>query len=134
METPRRDQFKEDESINIILKYFHEIHFYYTSGVILKDFAESGVCMNTEYYVNLVQQDRKLRRNSRVCDLYYLHDNAYIHTSDLATAAIPGYTLTELPSLSLCDNRPIKRPPIKRSDNRGLTVYMLRRKYYIIPE
>jgi histone-lysine N-methyltransferase SETMAR len=71
--------------------------FWDASGVILMDFAESGVRINSEYYVNLVQQTRKLRRKSRVCELYYLHDNAPIHTSGLSTAAIQGCGLTVLP-------------------------------------
>lgn len=71
--------------------------FWDATGVILMDFAESGVHINSEYYVNLVQQTRKLRRKSRVCELYYLHDNAPVHTSGLSTAAIQGCGLTVLP-------------------------------------
>lgn len=71
--------------------------FWNANGVILVDFAESGVRLNSEYYTNLVQQARKLTRKSRVYDLYYLHDNAPIHTSGLSTAAIQGCGLTVLP-------------------------------------
>jgi len=41
------------------------------NGAILMDFAESWVRINREYYVNLVQQAKKLRRKSRVCVVYY---------------------------------------------------------------
>jgi len=71
--------------------------FWDANGVILMDFAESAVRINSDYYVNLVQQARKLRRKSRMCDLYYLHDNAPIHTSGLSTAVIQGCSLTVLP-------------------------------------
>ena len=50
--------------------------FWDANGMILVDFSEAGVRINNEYYSRLLQQARKLRRKSRVCELYYLHDNA----------------------------------------------------------
>ena len=49
---------------------------------------ESGKTINSAYYSKLVEQIRTLRRKSRVCDLYYLCDNAPIHTSTLSTRKI----------------------------------------------
>ena len=71
--------------------------FWDANGVILTDFAESRVRLNSEYYINLVRQARKLRRKSRVSDLYYLHDNAPIYTSRLSTTAIKDCGLILLP-------------------------------------
>ncbi|MEZ0498457.1 transposase [Sphingomonas sp. IW22] len=71
--------------------------FWDANGVILTDFAESRVHLNSEYYINLVRQARKLRRKSRVSNLYYLHDNAPIHTSGLSTTAIKDCGLILLP-------------------------------------
>ena len=71
--------------------------FWDSNGVILTDFADSRVRLNSDYYVNLVRQTRKLRRKSRVSELYYLHDNAPIHTSGLSTAAIKDCGLILLP-------------------------------------
>ena len=60
-------------------------------------FAEYWVRINREYHVNLVQQAKKLKRKSRVCDLYYLHNNAPIHISGQSTLATQSCTLTVLP-------------------------------------
>ena len=81
-ETPRRDQFKEDESINNTQTSYHAQFF------VCKWCDSHGFRIQTEYYVNVVQQARKFRRKSLVCDLYYLHDNAPIHTSGMSTAEI----------------------------------------------
>ena len=70
--------------------------FWDANGMILADFAEAGVRINSEYYSRLVLQARKLRRKSRVCELYYLHDNAPIHTSGLSMSSIEGCGLTLL--------------------------------------
>jgi len=43
VETPKQDQFKEDESINSTQKSSHAVSFWDASGVILMDFTESGV-------------------------------------------------------------------------------------------
>lgn len=76
--------------------------FWDANGVILTDFAESGVRINSSYYSILVQKARKLRRKSRVSDLYYLHDNAPIHTSaaSMATIECCGLNLLSHPPYS----------------------------------
>lgn len=71
--------------------------FWDANGIILTDFAESGVKINSSYYSNIVQQARKARRKSRVCDLYFLHDNAPIHTSSVSMATIERCGLNLLP-------------------------------------
>jgi histone-lysine N-methyltransferase SETMAR len=62
--------------------------FWDANGIILSDFARNGVRIDSAYYSNLVQSARKLRRKSRVSKLYYLHDNAPIHTSVVSTSKI----------------------------------------------
>ena len=62
--------------------------FWDAKGIILCDFAENGVRIDSAYYSNLVERTRKLRRKSRVCKLYYLHDNAPVHTSAASTSKI----------------------------------------------
>lgn len=72
--------------------------------MILADFANPDVRINSEYYSNLVQQDRNLRRKSKVWELYYLHDNAPIHTSAVSTAAIQGSGVTVILHLPYSPN------------------------------
>jgi len=60
--------------------------FWDANGVILADFLNSGTNINSEYYSNLVLEARKKRRKSRLCDLYYLADNAPVHTSQHSKA------------------------------------------------
>ena len=71
--------------------------FWDENGLLLIDFADSGVPINSDYYSHLVQQVRKARRKSRVHDLYYLADNAPIHTSHQSTAILEKCGLTVLP-------------------------------------
>jgi histone-lysine N-methyltransferase SETMAR len=71
--------------------------FWDANGIIFSDFAENGVRIDSVYYADLVQRARKLRRKSRVSKLYYLHDNAPIHTSELSSAKIVDCGLELLP-------------------------------------
>ncbi len=65
--------------------------------VFLIDYADAGVAVNSEYYCTLVRDVRRIRRKSRVYDLYYLSDNAPIHTSALSTTTVDSLGLTVLP-------------------------------------
>lgn len=71
--------------------------FWDANGIILCDFAENGVKINSAYYSDLVQRCRKLRRKSKNIDLYYLHDNAPIHTSIVSSATIDACGFHTLP-------------------------------------
>lgn len=62
--------------------------FWDAKGIIFSDFAENGVKINSEYYSKLVQSTRKLRRKNRLSELYFLHDNAPVHTSNRAMSTI----------------------------------------------
>lgn len=68
---------------SLMLSVFWDWH-----GLILCDFAENGVKINSEYYSNLVTRCRQLRRKSKLSELYYLHDNAPIHTSGVSISNI----------------------------------------------
>ena len=70
--------------------------FWDANGVILADFADSDVRIDSEHYSKLAQQTRKLRRKSRVCDLFYLCDNAPVHTSAVSTEVIRSCGFTVL--------------------------------------
>jgi hypothetical protein len=67
--------------------------FWDAKGIILTDFAENGVRVDSVYCSNLVERTRKLRRKSRVCKLYYLHDNAPVHTSAASRSKIENCEL-----------------------------------------
>ena len=64
--------------------------FWDINGLLLIDFA------SREYYAQLVQQARKIRRKPYRQELYYLHDNAPIHTSGVAQGAIADAGLVQL--------------------------------------
>ena len=66
------------------------------NGIILIDYLDSGATINSEYYSKLVQTARKKRRKSRLCDLFYLTDNASVHTSKFSTEVVKGCGLTAL--------------------------------------
>ena len=57
------------------------------------DFAGYDDRINSFYYSNFVSQARKLRRKGRKLDLYYLNDNAPIHTSVVSRFTIENYVL-----------------------------------------
>ena len=78
-------------------KVFMLTTFWDANGIILNDFAESGVKINSAYYSDLVQRCRKLRRKSRNIDFFYLHDNAPIHTSVASSATIDACGFRTLP-------------------------------------
>jgi len=67
--------------------------FWDSSDNILHDFAGKDDRINSSCYSNLVSQAKKLGRKWRKLDLYYLHDNAAIHTSLVSRATIEGYGL-----------------------------------------
>ena len=70
--------------------------FWDKNGIILIDYLDSGANINSEYYSNLVKTARKNRRKSRLCDLFYLADNAPVHTSEFSTEVVKGCGLTAL--------------------------------------
>ena len=74
--------------------------FWDSKGVVKADFTEGII--NSEYYINLVNEVRGLRRKSRHQDLYLLHDNAPVHTSHRTQQAIAksGFVLMDHPPYS----------------------------------
>lgn len=62
--------------------------FWDSSGVILVDFLPNGTTITGEYYSNLVKEARKKRRKSRVSELYFLHDNAPVHTAHVTSSTL----------------------------------------------
>ena len=70
--------------------------FWDATGIVLIDFADTGISLNTDYYCNFVQEARRRRRKSRVCDFYYFADNAPIHTSNQSATAVASLGLTVL--------------------------------------
>jgi [histone H3]-lysine36 N-dimethyltransferase SETMAR len=69
VEAARERMFEEDAIVNLSQKALMLTTFWDANGMILVDFAEAGVRINSEYYSRLVLQARKLRRKSRVCGL-----------------------------------------------------------------
>jgi len=76
--------------------------FWDSKGVLLCDFCENGISINSEYYCNLLKEARKSKRKSRVSELYYLADNAPIHTSATSkgVVAASGFTVLSHPPYS----------------------------------
>lgn len=70
--------------------------FWDVNGLLLIDFAPREVKLNGEYYAQLVQKVRTTRRKPYRQELYYLHDNAPIHTSGVAQEAIADTGLVQL--------------------------------------
>lgn len=70
--------------------------FWDDNGILLLDFAGAETKINSNYYCNLVQQVRKKRRKSRVCELFFLADNAPIHTSQQSSTTVAASGLTVL--------------------------------------
>ena len=83
--------------------------FWNVNGLLIIDFASREVKLNGEYYAQLVQQVRKTRRKPYRQELYYLHDNAPIHTSGVAQGAIADAGLVQL-------RHPPYRPDLAPSD------------------
>ena len=70
--------------------------FWDASGPILVDFVDNSQTINSEYYINLLQETRRCRRKPNGSELYLLRDNAPIHTSHATTAAISKTGLVPL--------------------------------------
>lgn len=66
-------------------------------GVVTVDFADKDVKINSQYYVEKLQEARKIRRKSPKSKLYLLHDNAPIHTSAFTTSEIEKLGFQMLP-------------------------------------
>lgn len=62
--------------------------FWDSTGLILIDFLPNGTTITGEYYSTLVREMRKKRRKSRVSELYFLHDNAPVHTARVTSSTL----------------------------------------------
>ncbi len=62
--------------------------FWDISGIVDLDFVDRSTTLNSDYYVARVESARKKRRKSPRQQLYLLHDNSPIHTSNTAQTAI----------------------------------------------
>lgn len=62
--------------------------FWDRQGILKVDFLDKGNTMNGAYYSQLVREVRKLRRKPRGFPLWFLHDNAPIHTCRVADATL----------------------------------------------
>jgi histone-lysine N-methyltransferase SETMAR len=76
--------------------------FWDHQGIILNDFADRGITINSAYYSQLVVAARKNRRKQRNTPLWFLHDNAPVHTAGVSEATIEdaGLTLLDHPPYS----------------------------------
>jgi histone-lysine N-methyltransferase SETMAR len=76
--------------------------FWDSKGVVHMDFADKSVKINANYYSNLVATARKKRRRQAATPLWFLHDNAPVHTAAISRATIEqaGLTLLEHPPYS----------------------------------
>ncbi len=75
----------------MMLSVFWDYH-----GLIKVDFADSSTKINAEYYTALLNEARRLRRKPRGTPLFFLHDNAPIHTANLTVQAVTGCGFTQL--------------------------------------
>lgn len=76
--------------------------FWDKKGPIKVDFADSKTRINSDYYCQLIKEVRSLRRKPRNQNLWLLHDNAPIHTSQRSMAQISssGFHLVAHPPYS----------------------------------
>jgi histone-lysine N-methyltransferase SETMAR len=76
--------------------------FWDARGVILVDFAEKKVKLNSSYYSDLVQKCRHARRKERRIPLWFLQDNAPIHKSAQSMRVLEesGFDLLDHPPYS----------------------------------
>jgi histone-lysine N-methyltransferase SETMAR len=76
--------------------------FWDHKGIILNDFADKGTTINSVYYSQLVATARKKRRKQKNTPLWFLHDNAPVHTAGISKAIIEtaGLTLVDHPPYS----------------------------------
>ena len=77
--------------------------FWSASGVLLVDYLEKGRTINSVYYCNLLQQVVNLQQPAQSRSglnrrrVWFLHDNAPIHTSHMTNASLNTLPLTLLP-------------------------------------
>lgn len=81
--------------------------FWDSTGVIKMDFTTGNI--NSEYYVGLLRDTRRLRRKPHNQQLFLLHDNAPIHTSGQTQQAIQNLGFSQL-------NQPPYSPDLAPSD------------------
>ena len=76
--------------------------FWDSRGIIHNDYLERGKSMNGQYYSELVTIARSKRRKSKLQDLYFLHDNAPVHKSAVASSSLvkAGFFVLEHPPYS----------------------------------
>jgi histone-lysine N-methyltransferase SETMAR len=70
--------------------------FWDSKGIVHMDFADKSVRINAQYYSDLVATARKKRRRQAGTPLWYLHDNAPVHTAGISQARIEQAGLTPL--------------------------------------
>ena len=83
--------------------------FWDYNGVVVMNFADKNITINSEYYVNLLQAAREKRRKPRGLPYWLLHDNAPIHTSRETQTAIENLGIKPL-------NHPAYSPDLAPSD------------------
>jgi histone-lysine N-methyltransferase SETMAR len=77
--------------------------FWSASGVLLVDYLEKGRTMKSDYYCNLLQQVGNLQQPAQSRSglnrrrVWFLHDNAPIHTSHMTNASLNTLPLILLP-------------------------------------
>ena len=70
--------------------------FWDYNGVVVMDFADKDIKINSEYYVNLLKAAREKRRKPRGLPYWLLHDNAPIHSSRETQSAIENLGIEPL--------------------------------------
>ena len=71
--------------------------FWDSTGIIHVDFANRATKINGNYYASLLETTRSKRRKPYNHDLYLLHDNAPVHTSNVAQRSIERNDFVQLP-------------------------------------
>ncbi len=76
--------------------------FWDHKGIILNDFADKGVRITSVYYSQLVETARHQRRKTKKVPLWFLQDNAPVHTAGVSRSTIEaaGLTLVDHPPYS----------------------------------
>ena len=87
--------------------------FWDSKGIILIDYKPAGTSITGEYYANVIKQLRvaikEKRRGKLAAGVLLLHDNAPVHKSRAAQAAIPECKFEQL-------NHPPYSPDLAPSD------------------
>ena len=65
-------------------------------AIIMVDFAEANVTLNSVYYCNMLKQARSRRRKTRNCNLWLLHDNAPIHSASRVNETLDNCSLKKM--------------------------------------